>query len=464
MLNTIIASSAAALARAIRSKEVSAVEVIDAHLRRIAEINPRLNAVVQLAADRARSEARAADASLARGVNLGPLHGVPFTVKDNLDTAGIFSTGGTKGRSSFVPADDATAVARLRAAGAILLGKTNTPELTLAYETDNLVYGRTNNPYDVTRTCGGSSGGAAAIIAAGGSPLDIGSDTGGSIRAPSHFCGTAGIRATSGRVPRTGHILPPCGPTERLTALGPMARRVEDLALTLPILAGIDWRDAAIVPAPLGDPARIDLKTLRVAMHTDNGLASPTREIVDTVKAAAAVLADAGLAVTEARPAGLEQTFELFMGLFAADGGAGLQMLLNMYGTTEASPQIQGLLAMMGGTSLSAAQFGGLIVQWDMFCSTMLGFLESYDVILCPVVAVPAPPHGYTAAPEALLSFTYVQTYNLTGWPGAVVRCGTSPEGLPIGVQIVARPWREDVALAVAAHLEQAMGGWQPVP
>ena len=241
-----------------------------------------------------------------------------------------------------------------------------------------------------------------------------------------------------------------------------MARRVEDLALTLPIMAGVDWRDPAIVPAPLGDPARVGLKTLRVAMHTDNGIVAPTREIADTVRAAGAALAAAGVAVTEARPAGIEQTFDIFFGLFGADGGAGIQLLLDMYGTTEASPAIQGLLAAMSGTSLSAAQFAGLIVQWDMFCGSMLAFLESYDVILCPVMAVPAPPHGFTAGPGALLNFTYVQTFNLTGWPAAVVRCGTSPEGLPIGVQIVARPWREDVALAVAAHLEQVMGGWQP--
>src|SRR5262245_36081292 len=200
-------SSASALAEAIRSKEVSSLEVVKAFLARIAEVNPKLNAVFQIQTEKAMAQAREADAALARGEVKGPLHGVPMTIKDSFDTAGVISTAGTKGRSQYVPTEDATVVARLKAAGAILLGKTNTPELTLAWETDNLVYGRTNNPYDLSRTPGGSSGGAAALIAAGGTPFDIGTDTGGSIRLPSHFCGIAGIRPTSGRVPRTGHII-----------------------------------------------------------------------------------------------------------------------------------------------------------------------------------------------------------------------------------------------------------------
>src|ERR671924_288509 len=221
-MNEFIYASATALARAIRAKEVSATEAVHAYLQRIAAVNPALNAVVQLCAEAAQAEARAADTALARGQMTGPLHGVPMTIKDSLDAAGVITTGGTQGRATFVPAHDATAVARLRAAGAILLGKTNTPELTIAYETDNLIYGRTNNPYDLSRTCGGSSGGAAAIVAAGGSPFDIGSDTGGSLRVPSHGCGTATIRPTSGRVPRTGHILPPAGVMDALTQIGPI--------------------------------------------------------------------------------------------------------------------------------------------------------------------------------------------------------------------------------------------------
>src|SRR4029453_19321103 len=184
------------LAKAILTKTVSSEEVVRAFLSRIEAVNPKINAVVQLRAQEAIEEARAADKLLQTSKDVGPLHGVPFTVKDSFDTAGIVSTGGLKGRSSFVPATDATAVARLRSAGAILLGKTNTPELTLAFETNNLVYGRTNNPFDLERTSGGSSGGAAAILSVSGSPLELGSDTGGSIRLPSHYCGIAGLKPT----------------------------------------------------------------------------------------------------------------------------------------------------------------------------------------------------------------------------------------------------------------------------
>jgi amidase len=415
--------------------------------------------VVQLVADSARAQARAADAALARGTIYGPLHGVPMTIKDNLDTAGVISTGGTRGRATFVPARDATVVARMRAAGAILLGKTNTPELTLSYETDNLVYGRTSNPYDPSRTCGGSSGGAAAIIAAGGSPMDIGSDTAGSIRVPSHCCGTAGLRPTSGRVSRTGHILPPGGVIDALTQIGPMARFVEDLGLILPVIAGMDYLDPAVIPMPLGDPGQVDLGKLRVVVHTDNGIQSPTRETVETVKAAAAALANAGLAVTEARPAGIEQTLEIFLALTC--DASGIRALLESYGTTELSPAVAGLLAMTNAGSASAAQLGAAVLRWDAFRAAMLSFMKEYDLILCPVSASPALPHGSSYAADSLPGYSYTQTYNLTGWPAATVRAGTSPEGLPIGVQVVARPWREDVALAVARHIESALGGWR---
>ena len=217
-------ASAKTIAQAIRDKEVSAVEVVEAHLQRIDEVNPKLNAVVHLAADRALSEAREADAATARGESKGPLHGVPMTVKDSHDAEGLVSTGGTKGRENFVPDRDATTVARMRAAGAIVLGKTNTPELTLAFETDNLIYGRTNNPYGLDRTPGGSSGGAGAIIASGGSPLDLGTDTGGSVRVPAGFCGIAGLKPTSGRVPRTGHIISHSGVLVLPNRMAPAAR------------------------------------------------------------------------------------------------------------------------------------------------------------------------------------------------------------------------------------------------
>ncbi len=453
-------ASAAAIAQAIRAQQVSVKDVVEAHLERIEAVNPALNAVVKLAAERALDEARAADQAVLNGKTLGPLHGVPMTIKDSLDTEGVVSTGGTKGREAHVPQEDATVVARLRAAGAILLGKTNTPELTLAGETNNLIYGQTNNPYDLSRTPGGSSGGAGAIIAAGGSPLDIGSDTGGSIRLPSHFCGIAGIKPTSGRVPRTGHVVPfGLGAVDALTQNGPMARFVEDLALTLPIIAGVDWRDPAIVPMPLGDPQAVNLQGLRVAMHTDNGIKTPTPETIAAVQAAANALSNAGISITEQRPDALSRAADLANHLSGADGRAWTRRLLGKSSTSELHPWLS--RRMEEAQPVDVGDFTALLEDVDAYRSDMLTFLQDYDVILCPVCAFPAPPHGTTMEPEMRLGFSYTGAYNLTGWPGAVVRGGTSPEGLPIGVQVVARPWREDVALAVAQKLETALGGWQ---
>ena len=298
----ITAASASELAAAIRSKQFSSREVVEAHLQRIATVNPKLNAVVQLTADSARKEADEADAALARGDIKGPLHGVPLTIKDTLETAGVICTGGTKGRANFVPKADATAVARLRAAGGVVLGKTNVPELAGAAETDNLVYGRTNNPYDLTRTPGGSSGGEAAIIAAGGSPLGLGTDAGGSIRIPAHYCRLAAIKPTAGRVPRTGQFLLPLGARNPVFHDSLIARKVEDLALALPIVGGPDFRDHAIVGMPLGDPAGVALRDLKVAVFDDDGVATPTREIKAAVRDAARALADAGVKVEENRP------------------------------------------------------------------------------------------------------------------------------------------------------------------
>lgn len=452
--------SAAQIAQAIKDRKISAAEVVSAHLDRIEQVNGALNAVVQLCADRALSEARAADEALAKGGSTGPLHGVPLTLKDSLDTEGIVSTGGTKGRAGFVPEEDSTVAARLRSAGAILLGKTNTPELTLAGETDNLVYGRTNNPYNQDRIPGGSSGGAAAIIAAGGSPLDMGSDTGGSIRLPAHFCGIAGLKPNSGRVPRTGHVVPhSMGAVDALTQNGPMARYVEDLALTLPVIAGPDGRDPAIVPMPLGDPKDVEVDGLRIAMHTDNGIMTPTEDIQNAVRSAARALEDMGAIVEETKPEALAMIPDITAKLNGGDGRAWVRRLLDKAGTTEISPFLQNRFD--SAEPVSTGEFTLVLEQLDQYRSRMLGFMQDYDAILCPTAAITACAHGETWTDENRSAFTYTGAYNLTGWPGAVVRGGTSADGLPIGVQTVGGPWREDVALALASRLESALGGWQ---
>ncbi|MCY3543116.1 MAG: amidase [Chloroflexi bacterium] len=464
-MDEIIYTSAKSMARAIREKEISAVELVEAHLARIDAVNPVLNAVVQIAADRALAEAADADAALARGESKGALHGVPFTLKDSIDTEDIVTTGGTLGRKDFVPEADATVAARLRAAGGILLGKTNTPEITYAGETDNLIYGRTNNPFDLDRTTGGSSGGAGAIVAAGGAAFDIGSDTGGSIRGPAHHCGIAGIKPNSGRVPRTGHIVPHSfGAADSLTQNGPMARYVEDLALILPIISGPDWSDPHIVPMPLGNPADVDLSRLRVAFYDYNGVNMPTAEIQAAVRTAASALGDVCASVEEDLPRAIPDNPEINNWLSQGDGQAPARRLLERYGTTETHEWMTRLLERASENIVSVQEYTAVLESVDAYRSEMLGFLQNYDVIVCPASTYAALPHGESMFNEKYKGIGYTATYNITGWPSTVVRGGTSPDGLPIGVQVVARPWREDVSLAVAQYLEGALGGWQKPP
>ena len=440
--------SLADLCKAVQTGEVSAETLVECALAGIAAVNPALNAVVQLVPEGAREAAREADRARARHEPLGPLHGIPMTIKDSLDTAGIITTAGTIGRKNFVPARDAPVVDRLRRAGAILLGKTNTPELTLSYQTNNAIYGRTNNPYDVARTSGGSSGGSAAIVSSGAVPFDIGSDTGGSLRIPAHYCGIAALKPTEGRVPRTGHIISFGGYLDRLTTIGPIARFVRDLELILPIIVGPDGRDPAVVPMALSPAEAVQLNGLRIAIHLENGLAQPTAAVVDTIRRAAETLRGVTANVKEVALPLAAQAPRLFADLYAADGGAWRRRILLAAGTISSGEA--------PNPGLPAVGFSALLEEWDRFRSEMLSFFEAYDVIVCPVTATAAPVHGEGVAS----AFSYTQIFSLTGWPSVVVRGGA--EGcLPIGVQIVARPWREDVALRVAGHLEAALGGWQ---
>ena len=452
--------SATALAGMIRRREVSSVEVVGACLARIDEVNPRLNAVVRLADD-ALARARDADGRLARGEPLGPLHGVPFTIKDSLDTAGVVTTAGTVGWAARIPGRDATVVARLRAAGGILLGKTNTPEFTWSDETDNDVYGRTSNPYDAARTPGGSSGGPGAIVAAGGSPFDIGSDTGDSIRQPAHVCGIAGLKPTSGRVPRTGHWPDYRGILESFTQLGPMARRVEDLELLLPIIAGPDGEDPHVAPVALGDPAAVAVDRLQVVAFGDNGVRTPTPGTIAAVEAAARALAGAGASVAWRVPPDTADAWTAWDALIRADGWAWLRRLISGAGTAGmGSYDARGWLT--PSAALSGADLTALVERADAVRSRYLRWMQGIDLLVCPAMPQPAIHHGESTEPW--FGDTYSDVHNLTGFPAAVVRGGTAPEGLPIGVQLVAPPWREDVALAAARVVETASGGWRRPP
>lgn len=428
-LEDVVRTAARELAAAIGDRRLSSVEVVQAHLRRIEAVNPQLNAIVQVTADAALARAREADAALARGDVAGPLHGVPFTAKDICDAAGVISAAGLPRRARFVPDQDAVVVARMKSAGGILLGKTNVPPGGGGGETDNAVYGRTRNPYDPDRTVGGSSGGEAAAIAACLSPVGIGSDSGGSIRVPAHFCGVAALKPTSGRVPATGTLNLPGGLSDYRSQIGPMARYVDDLTLAFPILAGEDGWDSAVVPMPVCDPAEVTIRRLRVAWYGDDGLTSPTAEITAAVRAAADSLGQAGASLEEARPACLADS----------------RPITERYWQMAAHRQVD---------------VPRLLADWDAFRSAMLAFVARFDAILCPVDSLAATPAGE----EAPHRFDYTLPFSLCGWPCVVVRVGASADGMPVGVQVVARSFREDVALAVARHVERATGGWRPPP
>ena len=415
------------IAGLIRQQVVSVVEVVESFVRRIEAVDPAINAVVTLAAESALDEARAADRSIACGLVAGPLCGVPFTAKDVFDTAGVETRVGLTERIGLVPDEDAVAVARMRRAGAILLGKTNVPAGGSGGVTDNMVDGRTRNPFDRERSVAGSSGGEAALQAAGGSPIGLGSDSGGSLRVPAHYCGIATLKPTTGRVPNTGAFGHKGGLSDSRTQIGPLSRFVEDLAPTLSLLAGPDGRDSGVVPVPLGDPGAVPLDGLRVAFYTDDGETDTTPDTAAAVRDAAEALRQSGAQVTEGCPANV--------------GRNALDLTWRYWGWDD----------LEGGKSVQ------LLSDWDRFRSDMLAFMESVDLILCPTAPAPAPLHGEGSD----TMFNYTLPYSLTGQPCVVVPSGRSRDELPIGIQIVGRVWREDQALAAARKIETTIGGWR---
>lgn len=447
------------IADAIRTRQVKSKAVVTAFLDRIESVNGKLNAVVLSTAELALKHAEKADIELQNGNLQGALHGVPMTIKDSLDTKDAITTWGTLGRAEFRPGRDATCVERLRNQGAILMGKTNTPEFTLSFQTDNLVYGKTSNPFDQQRTPGGSSGGAAAIIAAGASPFDIGTDTGGSIRLPSHFSGIAGIKPTTGRVPCTGNALPSTGLIAPLSQPGPMARYVEDLSYILNIISGPDLLDPHTIEAAWHDPAEVDVSTLRIGYHSDNGISTPTDEIVQTVDDVIALLKDHSLDATEARPTGIEMAGFIMSRVFSADSGEMLEALLEDCRTTTPSPAILENMN-LPALKLDAREFAQVLHLWHNYQSSMLGYFNDFDILICPVNADTAIKHGKK---EEMDNYTYTSAFNLTGWPSTVIRAGSDASGLPIGIQILSRPFREDHCLGLAAWLESRLGSF-PAP
>ena len=462
--------SAVAMAELIRQKKISPLELLDAHLERIARLNPHLNAFVHLDEERARSHAQVLEAAAMRGEIGGSLHGVPLSIKSSIATAGLRCESGTRLRGGRVAAKDAVLVSRLRSAGAIVLGVTNTPELLMAWETDNLVYGRTNSPWDLARTPGGSSGGEAAAIASGCSAGGVGSDGGGSIRVPAHFSGICGLKPTPGRIPATGHFPESAGPFALLGVVGPMARTVADLRLLFEVIAGPDDGDPSSAPVPLRRIGHKELMRTPIGYFEDDGRTPVTPEIRAAVRTAAEALRRAGFEVVPFRPEGLEEARQLWWKLFGIAGGMVLRPFVSGH-EVELSPLLQEFLSWVAREPPHTGEtLLGTWLERDAIRGKILEQMRRFPIVLCPAAAIPAFRHGERSwmvegkTINYLDAWSYTEWFNLLGNPGAVVPVGQSREGLPIGVQIVGRPWEEELVLAVAAQVERDCGGFRPAP
>jgi Asp-tRNA(Asn)/Glu-tRNA(Gln) amidotransferase A subunit family amidase len=462
--------SAASMAERIRKKELSPVELVDAHLAQIEKLNPRLNAYVQVDADRARQAAREAASAVTNGVTLGSLHGVPISIKSSFSVEGLRCEAGTQLRAGLVARQDAVLVTRLKKAGAIILGTTNTPELLMAWETDNLLYGRTNNPWDLERTPGGSSGGEAAAIAAGMSAGGVGSDGGGSIRVPAHFSGICGLKPTPGRIPATGHFPVSSGPFASIGVVGPMARTVADLKLLFEVMQGPDIGDTNAAPVPVRWQTEDETRTLKIGYFEDDGRTPVTAETRAAVRTAAEALHRAGFQVESFRPERLEEARQLWWKYFVV---AGAMLLKPMFNGRESdlSPILRQFLEWSGASPAHSGR--SLLDAWirrDTARAKFLAQMQRYPILLCPAAAIPAFRHGERSwqvegkTVHYLDAWSYTEFFNLLGNPAAVVPVGQSPEGLPIGVQIVGRPWEEEQVLSVAAALEKECGPSQRPP
>jgi Asp-tRNA(Asn)/Glu-tRNA(Gln) amidotransferase A subunit family amidase len=449
------------LTRAIRARELSPVELTDAVLARIAAVNPKINAYCTLVAEQARAGAREAEEQVMRGAPLGPLHGLPISIKDLTPTAGIRTTSGSKVFEHDVPADDALVVARVKAAGAILLGKTNTSELGSKGVTENLIFGATRNPWDLARTPFGSSGGAAAAVAAGLSPLAQGTDYGGSIRVPAAACGVVGLKPSATRVARD------LANYDTIGVDGPLARTVRDVALLLNVIAGPDDRDPSSLPATGEDfVAACDapLGTLRVAWTPDLEYAAVEPPVMAIAGAAARAFADLGCEVVEAHP-GFADPADLLMGFGGIKYASSLAEYLPEWSRWMDAEIIRFVRA---GQDLTAVDYERLYTRRNALYQQVRRFFERYDLLLTPATAVlpfafdaPYPPPEVAGRPlEVQLNlFPFCYPFNLTGHPAIVVPAGWTGDGLPVGLQIVGRR-RADATVLRAAAAYEALRPW----
>ncbi len=460
-MNYLVLQSAVRQLELLRCGEVSIAELAEAHIRQIERLNPQLNVFADFNAERVRAGARQLDA---QQTPRGPLHGLPVTVKSSIATAGYRCEMGSLLHKGEIPQEDAMVVARLRAAGALILGTTNCPEFLMAYETANLLHGRTSNPWDLARTPGGSSGGESAGIAAGLSAAGLGSDSGGSVRVPAHFTGICSLKPTPGRIPGRGH-LPPCvGPFSVLGAIGPLARTMADVALLFRTLSGQDTHDPVSPPVALREPSMDELRSNTIGFFEDDGLVPVTPETRAAVNEAVTALREAGFRVEPFRPSTLEPLRQLWWKFFVQCGAMFYEP--DIRGRRDRlSPIFNEFLGFSESVPpLTTVELLNAWAELDLLRSRALAEMSRYPVLLCPVASVSAFRHGERTWTIEGREVAYLDAVRHTQWfnalaaPAAVVPVGRSPEGLPIGVQIVARPFEDEMALGIAAVVDEAFG------
>ena len=457
-------ASIAEIRENVRKKNVSPVEVVAAHLERIETLQPKLNAFVHFHAEAALEQARRAEETLRRGGARGPLLGVPITLKSCIDVAGWRCPAGSLLRKDYIAETDAALAARLKAAGAILLGNTNTPEFLMAYETDNLSSGKTSNPWDLSRSAGGSSGGEAAAIASGCSAGGVGSDGGGSVRVPAHFCGICALKPTPGRIPATGHFPASVGAFSWIGAVGPMARTIADVRALFEVMSGPDPGDPLSAPVPLAAVNDAQLKGLRVGVLESDALGKVDSETGAALHKAANDLEAKGFVVEPLRLQGLERAIELWWFFF----GPAIAHLFQpiVAGNEDKLSRIFREYIKFAQAPVALDALLSACAERDLLRANILRQMRDVPILLSPVSATTAFRHGEgTWRPGAKQCYRdtmrFSQWLNLTGFPGASVPVSVSSEGLPIGVQVIGRPHEEELVLAVAERIESGRGPWQ---